>query len=284
MARFKTSSSSSSYKSSSSSKSFTSSGSEAAGSLSMSFKKSESSGGNTLKSTRININQEHVPNFAFVRPQILPVLKPKSWERSTKDMIKKVEPTKPTDVLFFSVKTLPGTALGYTLAIVGEDGSMQYILKSYLEAWNITEKVIMDVALRNLERRLEMNGVDPWKQSRVGVYYIDNLGSVSASVVLIPRYIDGLDVGDGDYVVVVPAGDVCMVAGAKDETKLCIMGEVALKYSKDPQRFNIKPLRFHKNRFSEYVPKIYAKEQIVPKSMDEVAKIRLRLKPIKKEK
>jgi hypothetical protein len=234
-----------------------------------------------LKSTRINIDQEKITDFAVARPRILPVLKPKSWEQSTKDMLRKIDPKKPSDVLYFPVKTLPGSSLGYTLAIVSEDGSLHYILRSYLDAWKIPEKVLMDVAIRNLEHRLEDRGAKLWKRSKAGVYYLDNLGSVSASVILLPQFLDGLDVDEGDPIIVAPSGDICMVAGSKSETQLCIMGETALRYSKDPQRFNLKPLRFSKNRFHEYSPKTYAKEQNVPQTLEEVSTIRLRLKPLK---
>lgn len=234
-----------------------------------------------LKSTRINIDLEKIPDFAVARPRILPVLKPKSWEASTKDMLKKIDPKKPPELLFFPVMTLPVTSLGYTLAIVNEEGSMQYILRSYLEAWNITEKVLKDVAIRNLEHRLENRGTRLWKRSKAGVYYLDNLGSVSASVILLPQFLDGLDIQEGDPVIVAPSGDICLVGGAKSDTQLCIMGEIALQYSKDPQHFDIKPLRFSKNRFHEYAPKTYAQEQNVPQSLDEVRTIRLRLKPLK---
>ncbi|KAK3753618.1 hypothetical protein QZH41_004195 [Actinostola sp. cb2023] len=234
-----------------------------------------------LKSTRINIDQEKIPDFAVARPRILPVLKPPSWERSTKDMLKKIDPKKPPDVLYFPVKTLPGSSLGYTLAIVNEEGSMHYILRSYLDAWNIPEKVLKDVAIRNLEHRLENRDTKLWKRSKTGVYYLDNLGSVSASVLLLPQFLDGLDFEEGDPIIVAPSGDICLVGGAKSDTQLCIMGEIALRYSKDPQRFDIKPLRFAKHRFHEYVPKTYASEQNVPQTLDEVRTIRLRLKPLK---
>ncbi|KXJ19104.1 uncharacterized protein LOC110231241 [Exaiptasia diaphana] len=234
-----------------------------------------------LKSTRINIDLEKIPDFAVARPRILPVLKPKSWEASTKDMLKKIDPKKTPELLFFPVMTLPMTSLGYTLAIVNEEGSLQYILRSYLEAWNISEKVLKDVAIRNLEHRLENRGTRLWKRSKAGVYYLDNLGSVSASVILLPQFLDGLEIEDGDPVVVAPSGDICLVGGAKSDTQLCIIGEIALQFSKDPQHFDIKPLRFSKNRFHEYAPKIYAQEQNVPQSLDEVRKIRLRLKPLK---
>lgn len=234
-----------------------------------------------LKSTRINIDQEKIPDFAVARPRILPVLKPEAWEKSTKDMLKKIDPKHPPEVLFFPVKTLPDSTLGYTLAIVNEEGSMQYILQSYLDAWNISEKVLKDVAIRNLEHRLENRGARLWKRSKAGVYYLDNLGSVSASVILLPQFLDGLDIENGDPVIVAPCGDICMVGGAKSDTQLCIIGEIALQYSKDPQHFDIKPLRFAKNRLIEYSPKTYAQEYNVPQSLDEVRTIRLRLKPLK---
>lgn len=244
---------------------------------------STTSGGNEniLKSTRINIDQEKIPDFAVARPRILPVLKPKTWEQSTKDMLRKIDPKKPSDILYFPVKTLPGSGLGYTLAIVNEEGSLHYILRSYLDAWNIPEKVLKDVAIRNLEHRLENRGSKLWKHSKAGVHYLDNLGSVSASVILLPQFLDGLDVEEGDPVIVAPSGDICMVGGSKSETQLCIMGEIALRYSKDPQRFNLEPLRFAKNRFHEYSPKMYAKEHNVPQTLEEVRTIKLRLKPLK---
>lgn len=234
-----------------------------------------------LKSTRINIDLENIPDFAIARPRILPVLKPNSWEKTTKDMLKKIDPKHTPEVLFFPVKTVPDSSLGYTLAIVNEEGSMQYILRSYLEAWNISEKVLIDVAIRNLEHRLENRGPRLWKRSKAGVYYLDNLGAVSASVLLLPQFLDGLDFEDGDPVIVAPCGDICMVGGAQSATQLCIIGEIALQYSKDPQHFDIKPLRFSKNRLLEYSPKTYAQEQNVPQSLDEVRTIKLRLKPMK---
>jgi len=234
-----------------------------------------------LKSTRINIDLEKIPDFAIARPRILPVLKPNSWEKSTKDMLKKIDPKHGPEVLFFPVKTLPDSPLGYTLAIVNEEGSMQYILRSYLDAWNISEKVLIDVAIRNLEHRLENRGTRLWKRSKAGVYYLDNLGAVSASVILLPQFLDGLDIEDGDPVIVAPCGDICMVGGAKSDTQLCIIGEIALQYSKDPHRFDIKPQRFTKNRLLEYSPKTYAQEHNVPQTLDEVRTIKLRLKPLK---
>lgn len=245
-------------------------------------------GGKPLqKSSTLNVNREAIEDFATVRANIFPVLKARSWVDVTSDLLAKMDPRSKAGVLYAPLKDVPGSGIGYTLAIIGDQpDSLSYILTSHLEAWSTSESVLQEVALRNLEKRYEELGDDLWVQSKTGIYYINTgLRSLSASVVLLPKFIERLDVENGDAVVVVPSSDLCMVVGSKMETRLCIVGEMSLRYSSDPHHLNTS-LRLNKARkvMAKYSPKSFADEFPVPSTLEEVAGLKLRVQPIKKKK
>lgn len=238
------------------------------------------------KSTTLNVNREHIEDFATVRAKIFPVIKARSWVDTTKDLLTKIDPKSKAGVLFTPLKNIPAAAIGYTLAIIGEHSdSLNYILTSHLKAWSTSESVLEEIALRNLEKKLDDLGENLWSQSKTGIRYIDSLGSISASVVLLPRFIARLDIESGDAVVVLPSSDLCMVVGSKMETRLCIVGEMSLRYSSDPHHLNTS-LRLNKTRMviANYTPKSYAGEFPVPSTLEEVAGLKLRVQPIKRKK
>lgn len=249
----------------------------------------EASGGVPLKkSSTLNVNREQIEDFVGVRGKIFPVIKARSWVDTTKDLLAKIDPKNRAGVLFTPLKNIPGTNIGYTLAIIDDShrtDSLNYILTSHLEAWSTSESVLQEVALGNLEKKLDDLGENLWAQSKTGIYYIDNLGSISASVVLLPRFIARLDVESGDAVVVAPSSDLCMVVGSKMETRLCIVGEMSLRYSSDPHHLSAS-LRLNKSRMviANYTPKSYAGEFPVPSTLEEVAGLKLRVPPIKRKK
>ena len=246
------------------------------------------SGGKPIKkSSSLNVNREEIEDFAAVRERIYPVLKARSWVDVTKDLLAKIDPKSKAGVIYSPLKNVPGSGIGYTLAIIGEEpDSLSYILTSHLDAWSTSETVLEEVALRNLEKKFEDLGTNLWVQSKTGIYYINTcLGSLSASVVLLPRFIEPLDIESGDAVVVIPSSGLCMVVGSKDETRLCIVGEMSLCYSSDPHHLNTN-LRLNKARMAmaKYSPKSFAGEYPVPSTMEEVAGLKLRVQPIKKKK
>lgn len=247
---------------------------------------SEGASGGTQKSSTLNVNREQIEDFASVRGKIFPVIKARSWVDATKDLLTKIDPKSKAGVLFTPLKNIPGASIGYTLAILGDHAdSLNYILTSHLDAWSISESALQDVALRNLEKKLDDLGEDLWAQSKTGIYYIDSLGSICASVILLPRFIARLDVESGDAVVVLPSSDLCMVVGSKMETRLCIVGEMSLRYSSDPHHLNTS-LRLNKARMviANYSPKSFAGEFPVPSTLEEVAGLKLRVQPIKRKK
>ena len=246
-----------------------------------------SGGTRTLqKSTTLNVNREQIEDFASVRDRIFPVIKARSWVDATKDLLTKIDPKSKAGVLFSPLKSIPGAGIGYTLAIIGDHShSLNYILTSHLDVWSTSESALQEVAMKNLEKKLDGLGENLWSQSRTGIHYIDSLGSLSASVVLLPRFIARLDVESGDAVVVVPSSDLCMVVGSKMETRLCIVGEMSLRYSSDPHHLNTS-LRLNKARMviAKYSPKSFAGEFPVPSTLEEVAGLKLRVQPIKRKK
>ena len=238
------------------------------------------------KSSTLNVNREQIEDFASVRDRIFPVIKARSWVDATKDLLTKIDPKSKAGVLFTPLKNIPGADVGYTLAITGDhNDSLNYILTSHLDVWSTSESVLQEVAVKNLEKKLDGLGENLWSQSRTGIHYIDSLGSLSASVVLLPRFIARLDVESGDAVVVVPCSDLCMVVGSKMETRLCIVGEMSLRYSSDPHHLNTS-LRLNKSRMviAKYSPKSFAGEFPVPSTLEEVAGLKLRVQPIKRKK
>jgi len=251
--------------------------------------KSEGASGGTRtlqKSSTLNVNREQIEDFASVRDRIFPVIKARSWVDATKDLLTKIDPKSKAGVLFTPLKSIPGAGIGYTLAIMGDHShSLNYILTSHLDVWSTSESSLQEVAIKNLEKTLDGLGENLWSQSRAGIHYIDSLGSLSASVVLLPRFIARLDVESGDAVVVVPSSDLCMVVGSKMETRLCIVGEMSLRYSSDPHHLNAN-LRLNKSRMviSKYSPKSFAGEFPVPSTLEEVAGLKLRVQPIKRKK
>lgn len=237
------------------------------------------------RSTSLNVNRECIQDFALVRSKIFPVVKSPRWVKTIKDVLAKLDPTNAApDVLFFSVKNIPGASLGYTLAIVDEAGSLHYILPSHLDVWRTTGRVLQELALTNLERKFISAGHDLWTRSKAGVFYLDRLGCLSASVLLLPQFIGSLHMESGDPVILAPVSDLCMVTGSKMETQLCIIGDVALRYSNDPHCFDLKPLRLSEHALTDYSPSSLSDEHDVPSSFEEVAGLRLRLKPITKSK
>ena len=244
-------------------------------------------GGKPLqKSSTLNVNREEIEDFATVRGKIFPVLKARSWVDVTKDLLTKIDPTSKAGVLYSPLKNIPGSGVGYMLAIIRDQpDSLSYILTSHLEAWGTSESVLQEVALGNLEKKFEDLGESLWVQSKTGIYYINtSLRSLSASVVLLPRFIERLDVENGDPVVVIPSSDLCMVVGSKMETRLCIVGEMSLRYSSDPHHLNTS-LRLNKSRMvmAKYSPKSFAGEFPVPSTLEEVAGLKLRVEPIKRK-
>lgn len=265
---------------------FTVKKSEATNGASAVRSESEGASGGTQKSSTLNVNREQIEDFARVRGKIFPVIKARSWVDATKDLLTKIDPKNKAGVLFTPLKNIPGASIGYTLAILGDRAdSLDYILTSHLDAWSTAESVLQEVALRNLEKKLDDLGENLWSQSKTGIYYIDSLGSISASVVLLPRFIARLDVESGDAVVVLPSSDLCMVVGSKMETRLCIVGEMSLRYSSDPHHLNTS-LRLNKSRMviANYSPKSFAGEFPVPSTLEEVAGLKLRVQPIKRKK
>ena len=244
------------------------------------------SGASFGKSTTLNVNHEQIEDFATVRGKIFPVVKARSWIESTKDLLLKIDPKGKLDVLYIPLKSVPGSGIGYTFAIINDDSaSLSYILSSHLDAWRTSVRAVEEVALRNLEQKLAAMGENLWMQSKTGVYYIASLGSLSASVVLLPQFIGRLNVEDGDAVAVAPSSDLCMVVGSKMETQLCIVGELSLRYSSDPHHLKA-CLRINKQRMvlSNYSPRSFAGEFSIPSTPDEVAGLKLRVKPVAKKK
>lgn len=81
------------------------------------------------------------------------------------------------------------------------------------------------------------------------------------------------------------SSDLCMVVGSKMETRLCIVGEMSLRYSSDPQHLNTS-LRLNKARkvMAKYTPKSFAGEFPIPSTAEEVAGLKLRVQPVKRKK
>lgn len=241
----------------------------------------------TPKSSILNINQEEIEDFAAVRTKIFPILKARSWVDVTKDLLSQMDPNNKAGVLYSPLKNVPGSGLGYTLAIIdNQPDSLSYILTSHLEAWGTSESVLQEVAMGNLEKKFDALGHELWIQSKTGIYYVNTaLGSLSASVVLLPRFIERLDVESGDHVIVLPSSDLCMVVGSKMETRLCIVGEMSLRYSSDPHHLNTS-LRLNKARkvMAKYTPKSFAGEFPIPSTAEEVAGLKLRVQPVKRKK
>ncbi|XP_068681999.1 uncharacterized protein [Montipora foliosa] len=239
----------------------------------------------TPKSSILNVNQEEIEDFAAVRAQIFPVLKARSWVDVTQDLLTKIDPKSKAGVLYAPLKSVPGSDIGYTLAIIRDQpDSLSYILTSHLEAWATSESVLQKVAIGNLEKKFDEFGDDLWIRSKTGIYYINtSLRSLSASVILLPRFIERLDVESGDPVVVVPSSDLCMVAGSKMETRLCIVGEMSLRYSSDPHHLNTS-LRLNKARMimAKYSPKSFAGEFPIPSTAEEVAGLKLRVQQVRR--
>lgn len=256
-----------------------------------SVKKCESEGAvggkPTPKSSVLNVNQEEIEDFAAVRTKIFPVLKATSWVDRTKGLLSQMDPNNKAGVLYSPLKNVPGSGLGYTLAIIlDQPDSLSFILTSHLEAWGTSESVLQEVAMGNLEKKFDALGHDLWIQSKTGIYYVNTaLRSLSASVVLLPRFIERLDVESGDHVIVLPSSDLCMVVGSKMETRLCIVGEMSLRYSSDPHHLNTS-LRFNKARkvMAKYTPKSFAGEFPIPSTAEEVAGLKLRVQPVKRKK
>ena len=269
--------------------SFTVKKSEVANGASAARYESEGASGGTRplqKSSTLNVNREQIEDFASVRDRIFPVIKARSWVDATKDLLTKIDAKSKAGVLFTPLKSIPGAGIGYTLAIMGDSShSLNYILTSHLDVWSSSESALQEVAMKNLEKKLDGLGENLWSQSRTGIHYIDSLGSLSASVLLLPRFIARLDVENGDAVVVVPSSDLCMVVGSKMETRLCIVGEMSLRYSSDPHHLNTS-LRLNKSRMviAKYSPKSFAGEFPVPSTLEEVAGLKLRVQPIKRKK
>ena len=239
------------------------------------------------KSSILNVNQEEIEDFAAVRTKIFPVLKARSWVDVTKDLLSQMDPNNKAGVLYSPLKNVPGSGLGYTLAIIEDQpDSLSYILTSHLEAWGTSETVLQEVAMGNLEKKFDELGQELWIQSKTGIYYVNTgLRSLSASVVLLPRFIERLDVESGDHVVVLPSSDLCMVVGSKMETRLCIVGEMSLRYSSDPHHLNTS-LRLSKARkvMTKYTPRSFAGEFPIPSTAEEVAGLKLRVQPVKRKK
>ena len=256
-----------------------------------SVKKCESEGAvggkPTPKSSVLNVNQEEIEDFAAVRTKIFPILKARSWVDRTKDLLSQMDPNNKAGVLYSPLKNVPGSGLGYTLAIIdNQPDSLSYILTSHLEAWGTSESVLQEVAMGNLEKKFDALGHELWIQSKTGIYYVNTaLRSLSASVVLLPRFIERLDVESGDHVIVLPSSDLCMVVGSKMETRLCIVGEMSLRYSSDPHHLNTS-LRLNKARkvMAKYTPKSFAGEFPIPSTAEEVAGLKLRVQPVKRKK
>ena len=256
-----------------------------------SVKKCESEGAvggkPTPKSSVLNVNQEEIEDFAAVRTKIFPILKARSWVDRTKDLLSQMDPSNKAGVLYSPLKNVPGSGLGYTLAIIdNQPDSLSYILTSHLEAWGTSESVLQEVAMGNLEKKFDALGHELWIQSKTGIYYVNTaLRSLSASVVLLPRFIERLDVESGDHVIVLPSSDLCMVVGSKMETRLCIVGEMSLRYSSDPHHLNTS-LRLNKARkvMAKYTPKSFAGEFPIPSTAEEVAGLKLRVQPVKRKK
>lgn len=138
----------------------------------------------------------------------------------------------------------------------------------------------------NLEKKFDALGHELWIQSKTGIYYVNTaLRSLSASVVLLPRFIERLDVESGDHIIVLPSSDLCMVVGSKMETRLCIVGEMSLRYSSDPHHLNTS-LRLNKARkvMAKYTPKSFAGEFPIPSTAEEIAGLKLRVQPVKRKK
>lgn len=256
-----------------------------------SVKKCESEGAvggkPTPKSSVLNVNQEEIEDFAAVRTKIFPILKARSWVDRTKDLLSQMDPNNKAGVLYSPLKNVPGSGLGYTLAIIdNQPDSLSYISTSHLEAWGTSESVLQEVAMGNLEKKFDALGHELWIQSKTGIYYVNTaLRSLSASVVLLPRFIERLDVESGDHVIVLPSSDLCMVVGSKMETRLCIVGEMSLRYSSDPHHLNTS-LRLNKARkvMAKYTPKSFAGEFPIPSTAEEVAGLKLRVQPVKRKK
>ena len=256
-----------------------------------SVKKCESEGAAggkpTPKSSVLNVNQEEIEDFAAVRTKIFPILKARSWVDRTKGLLSQMDPNNKAGVLYSPLKNVPGSGLGYTLAIIdNQPDSLSYILTSHLEAWGTSESVLQEVAMGNLEKKFDALGHELWIQSKTGIYYVNTaLRSLSASVVLLPRFIERLDVESGDHVIVLPSSDLCMVVGSKMETRLCIVGEMSLRYSSDPHHLNTS-LRLNKARkvMAKYTPKSFAGEFPIPSTAEEVAGLKLRVQPVKRKK
>lgn len=229
-------------------------------------------------SSEIWINQEEIiPVFAEVRTKLLPVIKLYSWLKTTKDLLQQLN-TGPQSVLFQPINRACPVNFGVTVAIVREQEQCHYVLNSYLAEWHISQSTLIQIAQANLRRRLIEGGENIWHKSATGIRFVQGLGPLTASVILLPDVIEQLGSEHGDAVVVIPTNDLCMIGGSKNVKQLCVMGEISLRYAKQQSFLSAQPLRLLDKKWRLFEANKANDEHSFPRSPDEVKMLKRALK------
>lgn len=230
-------------------------------------------------SSEISIDEEEIPSFPDVRSKLLPVIKLHSWLKTTKDLLQQLN-IGPQSVFFQPINRACRVNFGFAVAIVqNKQEQYHYVLNSYLAEWHISASTLIQIAQGNLRRRLIDEGGNIWHKSETGIRFIQGLGPLTASVILLPDVIEQLGSEHGDHVVVIPTSDLCMIGGAKNVKQLCVMGEISLRYAAEQQAFlSGQPLRLLDKQWRIFEANKANDEHPFPRFPDEVKMLKRALK------
>lgn len=228
-------------------------------------------------SSEITINNEPIPSFEDVRTKLLPLIKQDSWVKTTRELLQRVD-SGAQSIFFKPINQTCRVNFGFVVAIVNAPDEYHYVLNSYLGEWHISAATLIQISQANLRKRLIEEGEKIWRQSETGIQFIQGLGPLTASVILLPDVIGKLNIEGGDAVVVIPTSDLCMVGGSQNVKQLCVMGEISLKFTKQVNFLSTQPLRVVQTEWKLYEANRANDEHPFPKSPDEVKMLKRALK------
>lgn len=228
-------------------------------------------------SSEMIIELEEIPSFDEARTKLFPIIKLDSWIKTTKELLYQVKAG--TQSIFFKpINQACRVNFGFAVAIINEQEQYHYVLNSYLEEWHISEATLIQVAHANLRQRLIEGGQNIWRRSLTGIHFIQGLGPLTASVILLPDVIEQFDIQDGDPVAVIPTSDLCIIGGSQNVKQLCVMGEISLKFTKQTHFISTQPLRLSQKQWKLFEANKANDEHPFPRSPDEVKMLKRALK------
>ena len=210
------------------------------------------------------VTNEVIPRFLDIRDHIYPIVKHSLWLKRAKEALQQTD-SKSTLI----VKNISGTNIGIVYAVIVEQSSVtRYISTTELNAWQISEKEMLQYAKENIIKRIgELERTQPlFTETQTGIYYSDRLRELTSSLLAVPDVFNMIPFKTNTVVVVCPSPNLILVSHCHDPKGMCLIGELGMRQQQreygGPKP--LRPYRIAKSSVNAYEASLVRNEATVP--------------------